>query len=320
MDSDMVAMFIRTLLSEGQVVYQTVGKDEHGNLVARKVVKEGPTGLFTTTTAAALHPENETRMSSLFVKDTQDQTGAVFKEIAKHASGDAPVVDYEPWHAHQLWLGLGPRRVVIPYAPALAEEAQPIAVRLRRDFSTVVALIQAHALLHRGTRELDGHGRIIATFDDYEVVHALVSDLIAEGVGKNVDDTVRQTVDAVAALIAPRGENGTASTLEIATALKLDRSAATRRIKRGQRDGYLRNLETRKGQPAKICPGNPLPENIPILPSREDLEKRQGLNPPENASTPGPGAKNPEVTSHIAVQTTLHSDAQLGRRCAQRGA
>jgi hypothetical protein len=51
-------------------------------------------------------------------------------------------------------------------------------VRLRRDFSMLLSLIAAHALLHRSTRAVDEQGRIIATPADYAAVHDLVAKLL----------------------------------------------------------------------------------------------------------------------------------------------
>lgn len=72
-------------------------------------------------------------------------------------------------------------RVVIPYASALAERIPLAAMRLRRDFGQLLALIRARAILHQATRERDGEGQILATLEDYAVVRTLVVDLIAEG-------------------------------------------------------------------------------------------------------------------------------------------
>jgi plasmid maintenance system killer protein len=81
MNSDIMSYLIRTLLSEGRVVYEVVEKTKLG-LRPRRIEKEGPTGLITTTTAPKLHPENETRLLSLGVIDTPHQTKAVMKASA----------------------------------------------------------------------------------------------------------------------------------------------------------------------------------------------------------------------------------------------
>ncbi len=61
-NSEKASYFFRTLLSENRICYETVEKTDEG-LKSRVIRKPGPTGLITTTTAATLHPENETRLS-----------------------------------------------------------------------------------------------------------------------------------------------------------------------------------------------------------------------------------------------------------------
>jgi flagellar biosynthesis GTPase FlhF len=120
MDSDKVSYFVRTLLSENRINYETVEKTEDG-LKSRVIEKLGPTGIITTTTAASLHPENETRLLSLGVIDSPAQTAAVMKALGRRAaSGDSPGGDLTEWEAFQRWLALGERRVVIPSERTLA--------------------------------------------------------------------------------------------------------------------------------------------------------------------------------------------------------
>ena len=70
--------------------------------------RAGPTGLLVTTTATQLHPENETRLLSIPVTDTPEQTRQVFRAIA---AGGGATVDLAPWQALQSWLAGGaPRR------------------------------------------------------------------------------------------------------------------------------------------------------------------------------------------------------------------
>jgi len=64
MESDYLSYVIRTLLSENRLSYELPMKTEEG-MKPQVLEKEGPTGLITTTTAAKLHPENETRLSRL---------------------------------------------------------------------------------------------------------------------------------------------------------------------------------------------------------------------------------------------------------------
>ena len=160
MASEFATYLIRSLLSEGRLRYETVEKTDEG-LVSRMIEKEGPTGLIVTTTSVWLHPENETRLLSITITDSSEQTAAVFQALAK--DDDTSNIDLSRWHAVQTWLATGPSRVVIPFAERLAQLVPPLAIRLRRDFRTVLMLIRAHALLHQATRLKDGDGKVVAT-------------------------------------------------------------------------------------------------------------------------------------------------------------
>src|SRR5215213_3297334 len=195
MSGEFATYLMRSLLSEGRVRYETVEKTSEG-MKPRLIEREGPTGLIVNTTAVKLHPENETRLLSLTVTDTQDQTRAVMAALAVEASEAAP--NLEPWHALQVWLESAEHRVFIPYAKILADLIPPVAVRLRRDFGALLNLIRAHALLHQAGRDRDAEGRIIATIEeDFAVVRELVADLVSEGIEVTVPKTVRETVGAV---------------------------------------------------------------------------------------------------------------------------
>jgi hypothetical protein len=100
MNSEFGSYLIRSLLSEGRLRYETVEKTREG-LVPKVIEREGPTGLITTTTALRLHPENETRLLSLSVTDTQEQTRAVFSALAEANNEDR---NLEEWQALQTWL------------------------------------------------------------------------------------------------------------------------------------------------------------------------------------------------------------------------
>jgi len=265
MMGEFASYLIRSLLSEGRIVYEVVERTAAG-LKPRRIEKEGPTGLLVTTTAVRLHPENETRLLSLHVTDTQRQTRAVMRAIANPTN---QTFDLIPWVALQLWLEHGEHRVVVPYARPLAEQIPPVAVRLRRDFGQLLALIKAHAILHQASRARDAEGRIVAELDDYDVVRELVGDLISEGIGATVSAVVRETVNAVAALIEAGATE--ASVTDLARALALDKSAASRRASTAVQLGYLRNLEDRKGRPARLTLGDAMPSMVTILPGVEVL-------------------------------------------------
>jgi hypothetical protein len=265
MASDFATYLIRSLLSEGRLRYETVEKTRDG-LVPKLIEREGPTGLIVTTTSVRLHPENETRMLSLTVSDTREQTAAVIRALA---NGGADGADLSQWQALQTWLATSKCQVFIPYAAHLAEMVPPVAVRLRRDFKTVLTLIRAHALLHQACRQKDASGRIVAEIADYTAVRELVADLVAEGADAAIKPEVRETISAVAVLLA--GGKAEVMQADIKKALKLDKSAMSRRVTAALDAGLLRNLEDRKGRPARLVLGDPLPEEIELLPKPDRL-------------------------------------------------
>jgi hypothetical protein len=301
LSGDFQEYVIRTLLSEGFLEYEFVEKTSDG-LRPRRITKEGPTGFITTTTRDKLHAENETRYLSLTVTDTREQTRRVFRALA---DGRTEEPDRGRWHALQTWLEAGEHRVTIPYAGVLAEKMGDVAVRLRRDFSVILSLIKAHAILHQATRERDAQGRIIATLADYARVRGLVSGLIAESVEATVPKTVRETVEAVENVIDAWDEDH-ATNKAIAEELEIDKAAASRRARTAIGRGYLKNLEDRKGHPARLVLAESMPEDQEILPAPEELEgvdpltvDRGGYNTPPIPATEERGGSNisPETAS-----------------------
>src|SRR5215211_4086403 len=198
MAGDMQTYLIRTLLSEGEIKYQTAEAIPGKGVQPRLLHLEGPTGLVVTTTQTRMHPENETRLFSLNMTDSRDQTRDILMALADE---DREPVSMDEWRALQTWLEAQTHDATIPYAKTLADLVPPVAVRLRRDFRAVLQLIKSHAVLHQATREKDERGRIIAEIADYSVVYDLVADLVAEGVDSAVNETVRETVEAVAKLV-----------------------------------------------------------------------------------------------------------------------
>ena len=234
------------------------------------ITHEGPTGLILTTTKASLHPENETRMLSLTVTDTQEQTREVFRAIADEAEYD-DTDGLEEWRALQVWLDMGGDHVVtVPFSGKLAELVPAVAVRLRRDFSTILSLVRAHALLHQVSRARDEHGRIIATIEDYTVVRDLVAEQMADEVGATLSKATKETVEAVRAL----GGIGTAgvSNRQVAEYLEIDPASASRRLKVAAEKGYLQNLQTKRGVAAKWVLDDEVSEEQELLPAPEALD------------------------------------------------
>lgn len=297
-ESNLTAYFVRSLLSEGRISYPVTVRDKDHGFITKTITKEGPTNVILTTTATELHGENETRMLSIPTNDSSEQTKAIMRRLAQ---GKAQAVDFAPWHDFQKWLATAEHRVTIPYAAYLAEHIAPVAVRLRRDFRSILRLIEAHAILHQCTRTRDPDGRIVASRADYLAVRTLVADLIASGVGASVPETIRATVQAVC-----KADQGQGVTVKVASErLKLDRSAAQRRIQSARERGYLVNQEEKRGRPARYAIGETLPEEVELLPV--DLPEGMQHSTPEAAASVHSVSGSDTESSGSPVQVCTNS-------------
>jgi len=267
---------LRELMSEHRIRYPTVQKIGN-DLVTTTIEKNGPVAFLVTTTKSKLHPENETRMLSLEIDDTEKQTMSVLGKVAQveGLNHSAAEVDYKPWQDFQRWLELGERRVVVPIATEMVALIPAVAVRLRRDVGQLIRAIKAHALLHREQRGRDDAGQIVADIEhDYATACELLNSILAEGSGVAVNKAMAATIDAVTkATDGMSGAEG-ASAQDIARALKLDKSAAWRRLSAARQEGFVVNLEQRKGMPGKYRATPQRVEPVVILPDAATLSER----------------------------------------------
>ncbi len=299
MASDMVSYLIRSLLSEGYLRYETVVKTTEGYATVF-IERPGPSGLIVTTTRDSLHPENETRLISITLADSQDQTRAILDALAREDQGDD--VDRAPWIALQQWIAASDAQVTIPFSENLVGLIPPIAVRLRRDARLLLQLIRAHALLHQASRKRDDRGRVVATLQDYAVVRALVAEFMSEGVQATVPATMRETVTVVG-LIQKR--HGSASVSEVAVHLGIDHSSTSRRCAAAARRGYLGNGEMSRGRPARYVLADPLPQEQTILPTVEMVAASIGRAEADVCTCA------PEIAEH---DTPLPNESKARRR------
>ena len=245
---------LRELISEGRLRYPVVQKSDGQGMTTVTVEKNGPVAFLVTTTRAALHPENETRMLSLEIDDSEQQTIIVLDKVAEVVGMNAAktAVNFEPWRDFQRWLGVGNRKVVVPFARELGRLIPPRSVRLRRDFSQILLAIKAHALLHRNHREVDDLGQIVADInEDYLPVAELMGGIVAEASGTSIQKEVQETIDAVSIACAGAAADQGATAFEVGKLLRLDRSSAWRRCNKACQAGFMVNLETRRGQPGR---------------------------------------------------------------------
>jgi len=110
--------------------------------------------------------------------------------------------------------------------------------------------------------------RIEATVDDPNLLPDPLADPFNGGTGAPTRPCrpVRETVDAVLSL-----KKREVSLSELAERLGLDKSVTSRRARDATDRGYIVNLETRRGRPARIVLGDPMPETVKLLPESSEL-------------------------------------------------
>ena len=233
-------------MSEGKLTYPVVQKI-NGQLVTTIITKRGPVCFMVTTTKAALHPENETRMLSLEIDDSEEQTRRVLKKLAQTTGKNMKPDDsiHYNWQDFQRLLRIvGPKNIAVPFADALADLIPPRATRLRRDFSQIIACIKSHALIHCYRRKNNEKGELVADLDlDYVPVAELMGHITAEGAGIAVSKEVLETIDAVKIATVKIAADDGATAFEVSRHLSLDKSTALRRLRVAAEKGFVVNLE-----------------------------------------------------------------------------
>ena len=294
-ENNMFAMLLRTLISEGRIVHQTTVEDP-GSRTGRRVeqiVREGPITLVITTTGE-LHAENETRMLSYYISESQEQTRGVIDSLAAQAAGIAGApTDLAVWHDLQRWIALGPNDVVVPFALQIAAKIPPRMVRFRRDVGALFSFIKASAILHQAQRKLDTDGRLVATAADYAAAYPIFSRVLAQTSGQGVTDNVRAVVDLIAARAAPiatktagarfartgaasAGAEVELSSEQIGTLTGIGKSAAYRAIKAAIDQGFLVNNETRPRKPFRLAVRQRIDETAAALLPHPDTLVSEG--------------------------------------------
>ena len=264
--------FLRMLLSEGRLCYVVTERDGNGPYGTREITKEGPTGLLTTTTQTMMNSEDESRLLSVQIDESQEQLRRVLIAQAAEAAGDESYrdVDLEAWHWFGEWLALGPHKVLVPFATRIAKALPATSLRLKRDFPQLLALIKAHALIHQANRECDCAGNIIANLDDYAAVAPRLDGVFARAAQSELPQRIVNTYHAVCEL-QHANDNCPVSITDIARHMGVSMSTASRNVGDACALGYLKNFSRSGGYEGQVVIAKPLPIDETYLPTVEEL-------------------------------------------------
>lgn len=284
LSGDNGGVFLRQLISEGEIDYTVAMKNSSGRIKSEHLHVEGPTGVLMTTTANRIYHEDETRMLSVHVPENKEQMKAALMSLASGSGNPTEEIDYAPWHALHRYVTSGEQDVVVPYLEDLVEHLPLHHDRIKRDFAQLISLLEACALVHQFSRDRDEQGKVIANRDDYELIHYLLDESLSEGLAVAVSEPVRAVVDAVATLRKPTIHNicgdedsyEPVSIAEIAERLGRDRTAVNRSVLKALEMEYLYNENPGKGRPAKLQLGEVELPSATVLPQPEVLFGDQG--------------------------------------------
>jgi hypothetical protein len=269
-EDEQVRGMLRTLLTEDRIIYDVLGPDRKPHLC----VTEGPTGLVTSTTAERVHDETETRIISLFAEESFEHTNKILVSQGADAATDEVhdcAVDFELWFELQRYIARKPAKVIIPFWESVAALIGKVPQRAHRDFHRLTSLVRAHALLHRCTRARSENGSVIANIADYRAVRKIAHSVLAENLEARVRGPVKEVVKAIATIYESRKLPVT--TNQLRDHLDIHRTSISRRVATAIALGYVRNVEANPAKPMLLMPGEPLPEDIKVLPTAKEVLK-----------------------------------------------
>jgi hypothetical protein len=259
--------FIRQMQSDGRFFYDyaepPAADDPDRRSRTKSIVIDGPVCIVSTSTRF-LQDENDTRTLTLRADESRAHTDAIMGAIGdagflEHAEA-AATPDLTVWHNLQVYLAACQLRAVIPYVHTLRALTDKTHLRIRRDFSALLTLIEAHAVLNHPHRERTSRGRVVATLADYAAVHAVFADDFDRSLELRPDEalldlcrlierlaTEQRAKDPKLSRAKPKDADSLSvaiSTRGIATALGVSHGTARRRTRQAIEDGLLEDLRS----------------------------------------------------------------------------
>ena len=264
-DGGQAASFVRALVQDEEAVYEVTEQRKDGGFGTRRIRHKGPTGLITTS-IQSLRTQLRTRVLEIHLEDTPEAVWDVLQAVTAKASGhSSEPPDVQPLLCFHRWLrSEGLREAVIPFAPAIIDALRtsgfvPYA-SMNRQIPHLLSVLKTIALIHHRNRELDDGGRVIVTLDDYSRARRMLAPVFDTRASEGLTEVVRETVEAV----EPGDE---LSLTELADRLNIAKSTAHERLEQAYPGKHLINHEWRRGHPARIRRGEPLPPPQDVLPS-----------------------------------------------------
>lgn len=262
---NLMTQLVKTVLTEGRITHLTVDT-EGSSPEGRVITKEGPISLIVGTIRDYMDSELETRVLSIYVDESSDQTRHIVLKAAERLA-DASTQDREaittqliPWQAFDEWVALSPtRKVIIPFYQAVVTPIQHMPIRFRRDLVEMVpALIKALALIHQSKRKVVD-GVIHATIDDYEEVRPMVNEFLfrmqTDGNTPSQNKLLKLIYDQMPETVRQGHGSLKINQSEISLALGIKQQSVAYHMNKLIENGYLVNKQLVPKRPAMLSLG-----------------------------------------------------------------
>lgn len=203
---------LKHLITEGQLNFGVVDKDEKGKQVARELSATGFPVIITTSTNPNINPEDESRFIVIELDESDEQTAAIMKHKAlnnsKIKSNDIWVKsknDLADDFAELKRVARHIQQIIIPFEPKIAQKL-PNNRQMRRDYDKLVRLTRIIAFINYKNRThlisnepehlpVDSFGKteefyksiLLASVDDFKKA--------LEIAGKSISQTINNTTE-----------------------------------------------------------------------------------------------------------------------------
>jgi predicted transcriptional regulator len=266
---------IRSLQSEGKLKIQAVIKNpETGEMetIEREVM--GPTGFVTTTTRPNVHPENETRNFTVFPDETEKQTSKVLQVTNAKYTGAEIVKEPNPAFINMQKL-IRPYAVIIPFAEELSNRFPKSPIRVRRDYSKLMSLIENVTLLHQKQREVRTVNNVqwvIATLADYYIAQVLFDEILMRTIYEIHPKTEELLEKAKLIKASATDEPGQFTVRTLAKEIGWDDDTVRNWLNPAVRKGFVEVVVESKGPKAAVYKLSDKPiEHKMVMPQVEEL-------------------------------------------------
>jgi hypothetical protein len=187
---------LREMISSGRLS-KLMPMKSGGEIQTVLIEQDGPIAFAESTTMTRIFEEDLNRCLLLSTDERSDQTARIVRWLASDYAGTSSRERAERivLRHHAMQRMLQRHMIVIPFAERLGDLIPHEQVEVRRVFPQLMSMIQAVTLLHQLQRPLDRDGRLVATCDDYRLVHRLLAKPVARVLGRRLSDAAQRFYD-----------------------------------------------------------------------------------------------------------------------------